>query len=57
MTEEDETITIPKKVYDKLRDRDFLLECLENGGVDNWEWYGESLAPYYRELRDRERVD
>lgn len=21
------------------------LKLLENGGVDNWEWYGESLNP------------
>jgi hypothetical protein len=26
-----------------LRKRDFLLSCLEAGGVNNWEWYGESL--------------
>lgn len=23
-----------------------LLEALENGGVDNWEWYSESIADY-----------
>jgi hypothetical protein len=28
--------------------RDFELKCLENGGVDNWEWYGESLEDYRR---------
>ena len=22
------------------------LAALENGGVDNWEWYGESLCDY-----------
>lgn len=25
-----------------LYERDFILCSLENGGVDNWEWYGES---------------
>jgi hypothetical protein len=33
----------------ELRKREFKLTCLENGGVDNWEWYGESLKDY----RDR----
>ena len=23
------------------------LEALENGGVDNWEWYGESLSDWF----------
>lgn len=24
------------------------LAALENGGVDNWEWYGDSLCDYLR---------
>lgn len=24
------------------------LEALENGGVDNWEWYDEALKPYFK---------
>ena len=32
-----------------LKKRDFKLTCLENGGVDNWEWYGESLEDYFKE--------
>jgi hypothetical protein len=49
---EEEQITIPKKLYDKLVDRDFKLACLERGGVDNWEWYGESLQPYWSEQEE-----
>lgn len=41
MTEE--TITLPLKEYQKLKDAEFMLQCLHAGGVDNWEWYGESL--------------
>ncbi len=40
------TITIKKEDYASLQKRDFKLQCLENGGVDNWEWYGESLNAY-----------
>jgi predicted nucleic acid-binding Zn-ribbon protein len=27
----------------ELEQRDAILTALENGGVDNWEWYDESL--------------
>lgn len=33
-------------ITDSERDR-LYIECLENGGVDNWSWYSESLAPYW----------
>ena len=28
---------------DELGKRDAVLTALEDGGVDNWEWYGASL--------------
>ncbi|QHJ80130.1 MAG: hypothetical protein [Caudoviricetes sp.] len=32
----------------KIAERDALWRsCLEDGGVDNWEWYSESLGEYY----------
>lgn len=31
----------------ELRKMEFKMNCLENGGIDNWEWYGESLKEYY----------
>ena len=38
-----EAIIIPKNEFASLlRDSD-RLRRLEYGGVDNWEWYGESL--------------
>jgi len=39
--------TISKEEYDELIHRDEILTALENGGVDNWEWYGESLNNYF----------
>ncbi len=40
--------SISKKEYEELLDRNRKLSALvEFGGVDNWEWYGESLAQYY----------
>ena len=43
---------ISKEEYDELLDRDRKLTALENGGVDNWEWYGESLAQFYEDDED-----
>lgn len=39
---------ITKEEYDNLIHRNEILEALEQGGVDNWEWYGESLNNYFR---------
>ena len=38
-------ITITKKEYLNLRIDSERLARLENGGVDNWDWYGDSLNP------------
>ena len=48
MMVEVETFSVrPKRVsnkeYEKLLERDRVLSALEDGGVDNWEWYSESL--------------
>ena len=41
MTED--TVTISIKAYNELINRSRILDALEAGGVDNWEWYGDSL--------------
>ena len=38
-----ETVTITKEEYESLLDDAKWRHCLEAGGVDNWEWYSESL--------------
>lgn len=43
----EEKVTITKAEYNNLLDRDRKLTALENGGVDNWAWYSESLQDYY----------
>lgn len=37
------TITVSKEHYFRLRLDAETLRLLEQGGVDNWEWYGDSL--------------
>jgi hypothetical protein len=44
-----EMITISKKEYLRLQMDALTLNALERGGVDNWEWYGESLDDEYSE--------
>lgn len=38
----------------ELRKRDALLSALEAGGVDNWEWYSESIREHAPELLEGE---
>lgn len=37
------TITIPKKRFVELLEAERKLMCLEHGGVDNWDWYGDAM--------------
>jgi len=39
------TVSITKKDYVRLLKADAELNRLNLGGVDNWEWYGDSLNP------------
>jgi len=39
-----EMITITKKEYDRLIEREEWLECLEAAGVDNWQGYDDARA-------------
>lgn len=32
--------------YEELLDDSLFLNCLRNGGVDNWDWYDEAVAEY-----------
>lgn len=45
-----ETVTISLEEYDNLVQRDRILSALEAGGVDNWEWYSDSIQMYFPEL-------
>lgn len=42
-------VEIDYSEYEKLLKRDEKLTALENGGVDNWEWYSESLKNYFED--------
>jgi hypothetical protein len=52
MEKSTDTVTITKKVYDKLLHDSHVLSLLYAGGVDNWEWYSESLSELYDDEED-----
>lgn len=39
----EELIKITKREYEALKRDQAVLRALEAGGVNNWEWYSESL--------------
>lgn len=45
----DSEVKINYSDYEELLDRNEKLTALENGGVDNWEWYSESLKNYFKD--------
>ena len=40
-----------------LRHSDAMLACLEQFGVDNWEFYDEAMAEYQKIIEDEEAED
>lgn len=42
-------VTISKKEYEELLEDSKVLTALYAGGVDNWEWYSESIEQHYPE--------
>lgn len=50
-------VKISQDKYDKMQRQIAKLEALEAGGVDNWEWYGESLKDWFAENELMEAMD
>ena len=43
------TVKIEQRKLLALLEAYFKLAALESGGVDSWEWYGDSLCQYLQE--------
>jgi hypothetical protein len=43
----DEKVLISVEEYENLKRDSAILAALEAGGVDNWEWYSESLRDFF----------
>ena len=53
-------VTISKKEFLRLKIVEEKFDRLELGGVDNWDWYGDSLNPAGQpsldEFEEREKL-
>ena len=51
-------VQIEQDVLDGLRDSREILNALHAGGVENWEWYSESLKGYWaKKEKEKERKE
>lgn len=50
-------ITDAIKEIKHLRQRSDMLQALEDGGVDNWDWYSESLKSYHKKYYPDEDIE
>jgi hypothetical protein len=50
-------VKISEKRLKELERSAAKLQALENGGVDNWEWYSESLKEWNKENRLEEILE
>ena len=50
-------VELTKAEYDKMQRDLAKLYALEAGGVDNWEWYDESLNGWRKENAYDEMID
>lgn len=45
-------VEISKEYLDELLDESFLLNCLRNAGVDNWEGWDYAIEVYNKEANE-----
>ena len=48
---------VPEQTLRKLIRNSLKLLALESGGVDNWEWYGDSLYSFLEKWADENDID
>lgn len=45
----DDHVVVSLKVFERLKESENKLVCLENGGVDNWEGYDDAMEDFRTE--------
>lgn len=50
------SVSVDKKRLEDLERASRKLAALEAGGVDNWEWYSESLSDFLKEEGEEELI-
>jgi hypothetical protein len=46
--------SITEAEYKRLQKISFMMDCLEASGIDNWQWYDESMKAYHKEYPEEE---
>lgn len=46
-----EIVSIPRQEFYSLKRAEAMLQALENGGVDNWDWHSEAYREYAKSIR------
>lgn len=50
-------VQVDAKRLAELEKAERKLSALEAGGVDNWEWYSESMSEFFKEEEQEEIID
>lgn len=45
----EKTVEITVSEYNSLLESAAILRALQNGGVDNWDWYSDSISDHFEE--------
>ena len=45
-------ITVPREELEEMHKSCMLMDALNGGGVDNWEWYSESISNYLKFINE-----
>lgn len=49
------SVDVPEELLEYLVDCASILECLMDGGVEEWEGYEEAMEPYFYERSEEEK--
>lgn len=53
MNTKTENVTITQERYMQLMKAELMLQCLESGGVDDWQWHDEAVIDYYKQAVEK----
>ncbi len=48
-------VTLPQSTYIKLLEDEFLLSCLREAGVDNWDGYDYAMELYNEDTKEDDK--
>ncbi len=52
----EDTIAVPLEYYRRLLDDSQFLEVLHRNGVDNWDYYGDSVEEHEADMKNKKEL-